>query len=75
MKTAGIILLVIGALCLGYLIFDLFDANGRNEVLPFLSQTWAAILASFLLGAGAALMVAANPKYRSKREERERVNY
>ncbi|MEK6478913.1 hypothetical protein WJR50_15310 [Catalinimonas sp. 4WD22] len=70
MKITGIIFLIIGFLALGYLVFDLFDPNGRDEVLPFLSQTWSAILASFLLGAGAALLVAAQPKYRGRRKEK-----
>ncbi|MDF9796869.1 lipopolysaccharide export LptBFGC system permease protein LptF [Catalinimonas alkaloidigena] len=70
MKITGIVFLVIGFLALAYLVFDLFDPNGRNEVLPFLSQTWSAILASFLLGAGAALLVASQPKYRSKNKEK-----
>lgn len=75
MKITGIIFLVIGILCLGYMVFDIFDPNGRDEVLPFLSQTWAAIIASFLLGAGAALLVASQPKYKDRRKEREKVNY
>jgi ABC-type Fe3+ transport system permease subunit len=77
MRITGIIFLVIGVLTLGYLVFDVFDANGRDEYLPFLSQTWAAIISSFTLAAGAALLVATQRKYRGKRgrkKEDERIN-
>ncbi len=75
MKITGIAFLILGTLALGYLIFDLFDPNGREEVLPFLSQTWSAILASFFLAAGAAALVAAQPRYRGRRRDKEKINY
>lgn len=74
MKITGIIFLIIGILTLGYLIFDVFDPNGRDEVVPFLSQTWAAIISCFTLAAGAALMVASKKKYRNRRRKNESVN-
>lgn len=72
MKITGIIFLIIGILTLGYLIFDVFDPNGREEIIPFLSQTWAAIIATFTISAGAALMVASKKKY--SRREKESIN-
>ena len=66
--------MIIGTLSLSYLFFDLFDANGRDEVIPFLSQTWAAIIALFTLAAGAGLMVASKKKYRSRRRNKESIN-
>ncbi len=71
MRMTGIIFLIIGILSLGYLVFDLFDPNGRNEIVPFLSQNWSAIIACFTLGAGVALLVASQPKYRNSRKNRE----
>ncbi|MFP4090324.1 MAG: hypothetical protein ACLFT3_08455 [Cyclobacteriaceae bacterium] len=73
MRMTGIILLVLGLLFLGYMVYDLFDPNGRDEAIPFMSQNWAAILAAFLIGAGAGLLVASQDKY--KRRDREKINY
>ena len=76
MRITGIVFLIIGILSFIYLVFDLFDPNGRNEILPFLSQNWSAIIASFTLGAGAALLVASQRKYRSSKKNRkeEKIN-
>ncbi|WPP51555.1 hypothetical protein [Catalinimonas niigatensis] len=74
MKLTGIIFLIIGGLALVFMIFDVFFITGREADVPFLSQTWPAILASFLLGAGAALMYVSKPKYRERRR-REKEKY
>lgn len=82
MRLTGIVFLIIGSLALVYMLFDIFFITGRDADLPFLSQSWAAILASFLLGAGAALMYVSKPKYRERRRlekekyaNKEGVNY
>jgi len=73
MKLTGIVFLVLGVLFLGYMVYDVFDPNGREEIVPFLSQTWASILGLFSLSAGIALLVASRSKYSHNRRERERV--
>lgn len=58
MRMTGIVFLVLGGLCLLAVILSLALPDGRDDNVPFLSNSWAPILASFFLPAGAALLVA-----------------
>ncbi len=64
MRITGIILLVIGGLCLIEMILTLLLPDGRDANLPFVQNTWTAIVASFFIPSGAALYIASKKKKR-----------
>lgn len=71
MKTAGIVLLVLGILCLLDIVLSLVLGTAPREseeiAIGFLGNTWAPILASFLIPAGVALLIV--DKKRKKEKE------
>ena len=75
MRTVGIVLLVLGALCLLDLILTLTLGTSNREsgevAIGFLGNTWAPILASFFLPGGAALLLVD----RKKRKDKEMIRH
>ncbi len=57
MRIAGIIMIVLGVLCLLDLVLTLILPGERADNVPFIGNTWAPILASFLIPGGVALLV------------------
>lgn len=64
MRITGIVFIILGTLALLHLIITLLLPDGRD--LPFVGGTWSPIVASFLLGGGAALLVASRTRKRPR---------
>lgn len=64
MRMTGIVFLILGGLFLLAFILSLVLPDGRDDNVPFLSNTWSPILASFFLPAGAALLIASKRRKR-----------
>lgn len=57
MRTAGIVMLVLGLIALVFAVIGAFGDRATGDNLPFLANDWFVIMAIFWGGAGLSLLL------------------
>ena len=57
MRTAGIVMTILGLISLVFVILGLINNETRGDNLPFLENSWFVIMAIFWGGAGISLLL------------------
>lgn len=57
MRTAGIVMTIMGLIALGFTILGAMDINTTGDNVPFLSSSWFVIMAIFWGGAGLSILL------------------